>query len=155
LLLQHVLRSDISGNCCYSMFYVLISQEIAATACSTFWYLRRLQLQLVQRSDIPTMRQGCGRYLVAPSWVSSSVLYLNLPVFCWHKAMGKSLLHYLDLHVVQEMTLPVAKLTNRQWYMSDWVRNISAMSLTGKIQVQLDSLRYKYNWTCFRSYVRS
>ena len=36
LLLQHVLHSDISGNCYYSMFYILISQEIATTASFTF-----------------------------------------------------------------------------------------------------------------------
>jgi len=43
-------------------------------------------------------------------------------------------LYYITLH----LTLSVAKLTSRQWYMSDWVRNISAMSLTGNIEARLD-----------------
>jgi hypothetical protein len=40
--------------------------------------------------------------------------------------------------MVQEVTLSVAKLTSRQWYMSDWVQNIGGMTLTGKIEVHLD-----------------
>jgi hypothetical protein len=43
IVLQHVQRSDISGDCYYSMFNALISQEIV--------------LQRIQRSDIPK----CGR----------------------------------------------------------------------------------------------
>jgi len=39
------------------------------------------------------------------------VLDLNFPVFCSHKAMDKSLLHYVYIYVIQEMTLLVAKLT--------------------------------------------
>jgi hypothetical protein len=35
---QQALHSDISGNCCYSMFNVLISQYFVVTASSKFWY---------------------------------------------------------------------------------------------------------------------
>jgi hypothetical protein len=65
------------------------------------------------------------------------VLYLNLPVFFSLKAMGNALLHYLYIYMIQEMTLSVAKLTSRQWYMSNWEENIGGMTLTGKIEVQL------------------
>jgi len=51
--------------------------------------------------------------------------------------MDKSLLHYVYIYVIQEMTLLVAKLTICQWYMSDRVRNIGGMTLTGKIEVHL------------------
>jgi hypothetical protein len=43
----HVSMRDISGEYCYGMLNVLLSQDSAATACSTFWYLRELLLQHV------------------------------------------------------------------------------------------------------------
>jgi hypothetical protein len=48
----HATMRDISGECCYSMLNVLLSQDSAATACSTFWYLRKFLLQHVYPSDI-------------------------------------------------------------------------------------------------------
>jgi len=48
----HVTMRDISGECRYSVLDVLLSQNIAATARSTFLYLRIVLLQHVQRSYI-------------------------------------------------------------------------------------------------------
>ena len=83
------------------------------------------------------MRQSSRRYLVAPNLMPFYVLYLNLPVFCSHKAMDKSLLHYLDIYVIHEIKLSVTKLTSLQWFMSDWVRNIGVMTLSGKTEIYL------------------